>query len=551
MALPKELKLAPTTPDAILPRLATDMVLNAYTHGEDPEMDQRVADAYTTLTGNKFMAGALVGGVKKAVRPTPRALYGPPGHGKSSVFKQASQLAAQALGMDWVEADKQAPDYVPASNDFLYIVREMAGQISGAYITGTPKSREDADGEAYMGTLPERAFLMARKARASFLIFDDAGNAARHLVPIMLGILQDRRYGPNHLGDKITIGLTTNVKGDGSSAINDLGTAVGNRVKNFFTRDTVDDWIKRYTKNLAAMDPEVTDTGFEGFIRLHGEDIFDDEKYKDEVRSTPRSLMNLGLEMPRILLESTHGAFFEDDFRGNPSIEYIKNEAASLVGHTVAERLGGYYYSLMTGALPLARRVMQGTSKPQEIQTARKKVQERFKSGHNANEVDFGTQYVMACADIAVRNVLEVARQASSQANPNGINEKVTEQVAKETTRLANTLFQDIPHGAVLMNGWHHFTDKLNNTLPAPYVEATADSKGNQANPTTWIRDEVISAITKGVNEGELKGVPDDLRPEFKDTISGYGAFRSYSADDSPDTAGATEETAEAAPGAS
>ena len=115
-------------PDDLLDELSESMLLSAYTHGCDPDIDRKVAEGYERLFGTPFDPAIATFSPELDDDPMPGVtLHGPPGHGKSTVMREAAKRAAGAMGMDFRDMDQLGHGEV-TRNHFLFAVREMAAR---------------------------------------------------------------------------------------------------------------------------------------------------------------------------------------------------------------------------------------------------------------------------------------------------------------------------------------------------------------------------------------------------------------------------------------
>ncbi len=275
--------------------LAVDIVRNTYTHGKVPELDQKVAAAFKKLTGITFSEQYVPPRSRKI---PPSILHGPPGQGKSTVVKIAAMQAAKAMGMRFITDEDIDAGYQPTLNDLFFTKVEMAGQVSPIGFTGIPGKSE----ENTMRVLPPDRFKKSTQAGASVWLFDDLGNAAQRMIPVLLGIFQDRKYGEHSMGERSIPFGTTNLgqSMDGAIGVSQIGTALGNRVRQYYVEDNLENWISRYEKELAHR--KVDDCGLVGFLRKYP-NLFntlnvDEVRYRQTAFASARSISNFADSFP-------------------------------------------------------------------------------------------------------------------------------------------------------------------------------------------------------------------------------------------------------------
>jgi len=384
--------------NSIYTTLLFDILRSAWTHGESPELDERVRGAFESLTGKPFnpavmpMAGQFV---------VPVILHGPPGHGKTSVVKAAAERAAELLGMNLVTATDVYAGREVTEDDLLLVVEEMAGQHSAITLTGIPSKEETEQYGTVMRNLSDMRIPASRKAGVSIWLYDDLGNAAPNLIPALLNVFNERRYGSHYLGDNAMVIGTTNLGKalDGAIGISGLGTALSNRVRHFLVRDNLNDWIARQERKIAAQRSRhrLNDYGFHAFMRRNT-DLFNQEDVPASGGFvSPRSLSLFADHLP-YLIEKARFLADQNGVGGAVDLEEIHLEAEALLGKEAAERITAYYQSYFHGVTQISNRLFADEPLGEDgWRDLVARVREGFGGGVSDREIEFGNSL---CSDL-------------------------------------------------------------------------------------------------------------------------------------------------------
>ena len=412
--------------ERLLQEIALDIVRNSHTRGDDPEIDERVSQAYQKLTGRRFRAFVI----PSEGHVTPTALFGPPGHGKSSIFRAAAKMAAEAMGMRFIDGERLAgmDETEIGKDDFLFVVKEMAGQVSAITATGIPAKAETKDGEEYMRVIPERVYSLTRRAGSSLFLLDDFGNAQKNVIPAFLGLLRERSYGDIQLGRNTMLGLTSNLGEhiDGAIGITSLGKAIMTRVKRFYVEDDPQKFVTRFEQKMARnpMFSAVGDLGIPEFVMQHPE--FFEPKLEGE--ACPRTLEEFIKDLPYVLhsfidrmesiLEGKGGMAGRDDYE---LLEGIRSLAVANMGDTAGTKAVAFYESFVTGVEPSAVQYFalkhsdnQSVENTQKAEKIKKNVLDAAGSGISQEEVYRMRQIASAGCDLASRQLVSVLTGSES-----------------------------------------------------------------------------------------------------------------------------------------
>ena len=110
----EDLNLKVVDNEKLIDYLKIDILLSVYRRNPKNEYEQsinnKIARTYEDWTGRKFESF-----LSDSISPT--CLFGPPGHGKTTVMLSAAKMVADSLGMNFVKNPKY--DFVPTHQDFF------------------------------------------------------------------------------------------------------------------------------------------------------------------------------------------------------------------------------------------------------------------------------------------------------------------------------------------------------------------------------------------------------------------------------------------------
>lgn len=284
-------------------------------------------------------------------------LMGPPGHGKTTVFRQAGKLVAKELGLIYKE-NPTVEDFVDI-NSFVLYVNNLAGEVSKTGTAGLPRKVQDEEGNEYTGLLPSYAMSALTKAGAGMLLLDDLANASSFIQNIALPLTNENSFNELKL-DNVYIGITANLGAiDGTNTAR-MSSALRNRLKVAYTSDTVENFIYRTRTNENYFD-DIGDFFVSDFLELN-KDI-DDYSNKmfysmpDPSKlggfSNPRSLDALIAELRRVVYDQ--GDLSEDENK-----KVIESISKSIVGNEIGADYYDYVDSIYTDAVPIIDKYFKG-----------------------------------------------------------------------------------------------------------------------------------------------------------------------------------------------
>ena len=356
---------------------------------EELDVNQRCEALYKRWYGQDFPP------FRRKIRAT--ALFGPPGHGKTTVFEVAARRVADGLGMRFLSPEKlESVELEDVNlNTFVFVSQETAGVVSALEWMGLP-SAEQIKGttEKYMGrlfTLPLRKLM---QAGGGVLLLDDYLNAARQIQDVGLSLTDRRRVGQLNLAQTY-FGVTGNLGSLDDTNATRASAALRNRMRMYMAHDTPANFIARI-----QADPAYRDELGDGFVRmfLHRyEEKFSEypERGKQGAYTTPRSLKDFIDEVRDCL--HAHGGR-KNAARARAEIKQI---AQATLGLETALSFDSFLEAVLTKADPLARQIIvEGKMSIEEIRGS------YSEGGFSMRETTFGAQFAMALVDYTVQKVI-------------------------------------------------------------------------------------------------------------------------------------------------
>ncbi len=398
-----------------------DCLTKMHTGDRDPEFDACVEKAWRAETGTEFLR----------VRTAPSsALWGPPGHGKSTICRLVGQRLAQHLGLEFVKDPPR--DFQVTQRHFLMTTQEMSGSVSNVEFAGIPAKatglRPDGSSYEFMEKLLEKRIMQLRDAGAGILLFDDFANASEFIQNNVLSIAEEGRFQGLDLGPRVMPLLTANLGAVDGTHTGRVSTATMTRVRNLHVYESVDEFALR--TQLAFRDMPYQDVGICSFLKRNTR-LYDtlDPTGPPGPHSCPRSLTKLidSMRLVRRLYESVEGrSGLHNPLVDIPIRRLLEIYAKGLVGAKAGQPVVAYGYSLITEAEPLAAEAMsaEGLS-VQSFQRLRTNIGD----GQAAAQQTFAYQFAIAVAERAAEliarspsePVLAIVRFARATLEPDFI----------------------------------------------------------------------------------------------------------------------------------
>ena len=324
------------------------------------------------------------------------ALFGMPGHGKTTAFEVASRRVASDLNMRFISAEEL--EFVPYEeidkNSYVFVSQETAGVASALEFFGLPSNETLPDGTKVMGRLFTLPLMKLMKAGAGTLLLDDFLNAQRNIQDVGLSLTDRRRIGQLNL-EQTYFGVTGNLGSLDDTNASRASSALRNRCLMMLAHDTPKNFIQRLYETEDFKD-ELGD----GFIRMFLQRY---EKYFSEMPkrgtqgafTSPRSL--------RDFVDEARDCLHRHGGRKNAlaARQELYQLALRTLGVDTANAYNGFLEAVLTKADPLAREIIvEGKISHDEIGKSYKA------GGFSASEQGFAYQFALALVDYTVQKVI-------------------------------------------------------------------------------------------------------------------------------------------------
>lgn len=355
---------------------------------QEREINKDVETFYKKLTGQDFPT------YQRKLRAP--ALFGPPGHGKTSVTEAASRTVAEGMGWRYVSAEEL--DLVPIEEidhkTFVFISHETAAAVTAIDLIGMPAKEKVSDSEEYyMARLFSLQILKMQRAGGCTFLFDDALNAAKHIQGAMLPVTDRRRYGSLSFHNAL-IAVTGNLGALDDSDATRAASPLRGRVKSSLVYDTVENFITRTRANPTFRD-ELGDMFVRQFFYRYPE-LFTQHPVRGTQGgfASPRG-WNDFIHDSRDILHRHGGRGAARAARGE-----IVESASQILGPEVAQKFDAFLESVLTLADPLARQVINDGNLDM------KTLEDQYsQGGFSQREQQFGYQFAMALVDYTVQKI--------------------------------------------------------------------------------------------------------------------------------------------------
>lgn len=311
------------------------------------DLNERIKKVYQDWTRNEFL--------NPTRRNAPIVLLGPPGHGKTTAFKEASKRVAKALGMVYIE-DPEDGEYID-KNTFVFSTLQLAGQVTTTSVGGIPsknaKLNEKGEVEHFMTSLPEYRISALKKAGGGVLLFDDFPNASE-AVQNGVGLQLTNEGKLNGLKiENIYMGITGNLGSayDGTNTYK-TSSALASRTQTYAVREKFEDFQER---TLARVSDELGDLYVISYFELNPErfNFMEPRGERQGGFTSPRSIDNF-IEELRLLVRTKGGS--DDLFK---ITDRVGSLAISMLGIENGSDFKAYLASIKNEALPKAKEIIK------------------------------------------------------------------------------------------------------------------------------------------------------------------------------------------------
>ena len=400
-----DLGLRETDTTTAIDRIAYDLLYAM--DGKSPKIDAEIKRVFKEWSGSDWF--------KENDAVTAQLLVGPPGHGKTTAFKEAGKKVAKALGMRYLEnADLDTvplhDEYeknalgeiiknadgnpkiikrgIDPEKDFVLVTQEAAGVVSALEWLGLPRAIKLGHGVEAMGRLYSERLLKAQKAGGSIILLDDFLNASPSIQNVGLSLAEERRFNDLNLTNSL-IGLTGNLGAHDGTNTSRLSTALRNRCRIFFIQDKLDDFVYRAQTRWTD---QFGDVATLGFLRRSNEHFAKLPNLKQVGGfPSPRSWDKVIIANRRAVIRAG-GSLAH-------ALKDMIDEASSLLGLEVGQAYTAYMNAYIKSADPLARAaIMDG-------KFDRKDFKKQMENNMSGDHQYFAYQFAMAASDYAANKI--------------------------------------------------------------------------------------------------------------------------------------------------
>jgi len=223
----------------LIPDLVNDILRTWHTRGNSPELDSRIEDAFQKINGYKYK--------NRGMNVVPLFIKGPPGQGKTTAFRVALKIIAEAMGVK-LYINPNISDQ-PSKYDIVSVEATLAGLLSPTSLVGIPQNQ---DGTTVY--LPPARMKRLGESNFSLLVLDDLENAVPGVKNAAMPAILDKILIDFKLGDCCYVGATGNLGAVDGTNVSLGSDALFNRMETHLAYDTIGDWIDRARSNPAYQD---------------------------------------------------------------------------------------------------------------------------------------------------------------------------------------------------------------------------------------------------------------------------------------------------------
>jgi hypothetical protein len=330
----------------VIPNLARDILRTWHSNGAAPDFDLMVENAFEKIFNYSYK--------NRADRIVPLMLKGPPGQGKTTAFRQALSMIANAMSVNLLI--NPTSSQVPKKTDIVVVEAQLAGLLSATPLLGIPSagSEDDPNLKGTTVYLPPARLKKLVNSHFSLFLLDDLENATPAIKNVTLPAILDKILSELDLGKNCYVGATGNLgslDGTNTTAGSD---ALYNRMETVLGYDTIGDWIQR---NQANHQDEIGLCFLDEFFIQHPEMFYPnrDSKLRGPT-ATSRSYDGL-----LSTLRNQFGDFIDQQSAGlnpPPITSAIRTKLQGQIGIKASTGLELFYKDVLSLAFPAAREAM-------------------------------------------------------------------------------------------------------------------------------------------------------------------------------------------------
>lgn len=491
----------------VIERIKGQMFYVYYRHDASADWEIKynleIKKAYKKFTGREFDAEFAK---KTMMQFASIALMGPPGHGKTTAYKEAAKWFAKETGLEFIE-NADINDYVKgldgkAKKQFkrkslVFVSQEFSGEVSKAAV-GLPMKEnvvlsiedeveEDKKQVTYVSNMMPGRFRLMNKACASVLLLDDFVNASQSVQNIGLSIANERRFQDMSYRHSY-IGLTGNLGAIDGTHTSKFSSALVSRMETYVVSDKPKDFAKRLIERTADT---IGDLGMAAYLKLNEQEFW--KMPTNGSFPCPRT-WDAAIEMMR------------REVHAKGSLEAALDEISKRLSSSVGVEASAFAYSylsrLVTGAEPLAKKMIEAG----EWDTREKqKFKDGYGDGYSDKAQEYAYQFSSAMADYVAQKIVlsplhkdvEHIYAKINNGQPLDVEEskKLEEtrvKILKEPIERYLLGMSNCLQESALAFGVQQLVDKLSYQL-VPWSE----TKNNSVDKQRYLKFEVKQAIVK------------------------------------------------------
>ncbi len=372
----------------LVPIITKDILRTWHSSGENKDLDKKVEQAWRDIF--KFDYTDVSDDI------TPSYIKGPPGQGKTTIFKVALENISKAMGVKlFIDPDLYDE---PGPNDIVAVIPQLGGAISTSITQGIPSSENGMT----VYNPPSRIKKMINQDLSLFLL-DDLDNANDGVKNSAMPIVQSKRLNDINLGERCYVGVTGNLGAiDGTNTGRD-SAALLNRATVRLASDTLGDWLERGEKRY---NDSIGMAFIDEYLINNPESFYPavEKKYRGQ-RPTSRSWDALTNGVRNILAE--HDAQVQAGLTPEPVMPKLNNLIPSHVGKKVGEELEIFYSNVITLARPAAMQLLETGDLTEEM---RQKLQTVFSEKMDTSSEAISRGFLRLVSNAVVNQLKDLSR---------------------------------------------------------------------------------------------------------------------------------------------
>ncbi|ATC60266.1 hypothetical protein [Vibrio anguillarum] len=371
----------------LVPQITKDILRTWHTKGLNPENDALVERAWKEIFKYPYT------NISDDVAPA--YVKGPPGQGKTTAFKVATEQICKAMNVKlYIDPDLNDE---PKPTDVVMVIPQLGGALSTTVTQGIPSTQEGMT----VYSPPSRIAKMIKQPFSVFLL-DDLDNAHDSVKNSAMPIVQSKRLNDINLKSQCYVCVTGNLGAvDGTNTGKD-SSALLNRANVRLACDTLGDWLERGSKRF---NDDYGMAFIDEFLMQNPENFYPavERKYRGQ-RPTSRSWDALTNDVRNHLAE--YDAQQEAGLVPSPIMPRLKHSIPSHIGNKVGTELQVFFNDVLTLARPAAMELM---NKGELSDIMRQKLQETFSGNLSTDSESVSRGFLRQITNMAANRLNQFA----------------------------------------------------------------------------------------------------------------------------------------------